>query len=196
MTEWSGLDLSRVFRINVVGTSGSGKSTLSRKIAELLHFPYLEMDRIFWKPNWTEPDKAAFAEDIRKAVAGERWVLDGNYDRTAKIKWERVDLVIWVDYSFPRTLCQAILRTLKRSMTRQELWPGTANRESLYRSFFRRDSIVLWTITSYGTVKKRYLEAMANPEWKHLTFIRLRNHRETEEFLNFLRSQATLNSPQ
>ena len=38
------------------------------------------------------------------------WVLDGNYTRTTSIKWKEVDMVIWIDYSFLRTLFQAIHR--------------------------------------------------------------------------------------
>ena len=41
-------------RINVVGTSGSGKSTFSQVLANKLNYPYLEMDAMFWKPNWQE----------------------------------------------------------------------------------------------------------------------------------------------
>lgn len=41
-------------RINVIGTSGSGKSTFSRMLATTLGYPYIEMDAMFWQPNWQE----------------------------------------------------------------------------------------------------------------------------------------------
>ena len=41
-------------KINVVGTSGSGKSTLARQLAERLDVPYIEMDRLYWRPEWRE----------------------------------------------------------------------------------------------------------------------------------------------
>jgi len=39
----------------------------------------------------------------------------GNYTRTIPIKWERVELVVWLDYSFPKTL--AFTRAIKRSIS-------------------------------------------------------------------------------
>ncbi len=39
-------------KLNVVGTSGSGKSTFSKALAEKLAIEHIEMDQIFWGPNW------------------------------------------------------------------------------------------------------------------------------------------------
>ena len=39
-------------RINVIGTSGSGKSHFSNRLATKLNVPYIEMDAMFWLPNW------------------------------------------------------------------------------------------------------------------------------------------------
>ena len=41
-------------RINVVGTSGCGKSTVAKRIAERLNVPYIQLDELYWKPNWVE----------------------------------------------------------------------------------------------------------------------------------------------
>ncbi len=90
--------------INVVGTSGSGKSTLARRLAHRLELPWIELDRLYWRPNWQgAPDEAFFAA-IAAATATPGWVLDGNYNRSRSVKWRAVDLVIWVDYGFWRTL--------------------------------------------------------------------------------------------
>lgn len=90
--------------INVVGTSGSGKSTLARRLAHRLELPPIELDRLYWRPNWQgAPDEAFFAA-IAAATATPGWVLDGNYNRSRSVKWRAVDLVIWVDYGFWRTL--------------------------------------------------------------------------------------------
>ena len=58
-------------RINVIGTSGSGKSTLSKRIAEKLNIPYVEMDALFWKPNWTESSDEEFFPKVAQATSGE-----------------------------------------------------------------------------------------------------------------------------
>lgn len=51
-------------RINVVGTSGSGKSTFSQMLAETLEYPHLEMDAIYWKPNWQESSDDEFFTNL------------------------------------------------------------------------------------------------------------------------------------
>ena len=54
-------------KINVVGTSGSGKSTLARQLAERLDVPYIEMDRLYWRPEWQERPM------MHSGAAGRRW---------------------------------------------------------------------------------------------------------------------------
>jgi len=120
-------------KINVVGTSGSGKSTLARRIATELALPYIEMDTLYWRPDWQgTPDDVMFARLEAALSTTPGWVLDGNYNRTRPIKWRNVDLVIWVDYGLARTLRQAVTRAVKRAWTQQELWPGTGNRATAF----------------------------------------------------------------
>lgn len=169
-------------KINIVGTSGSGKSTFARELAAKLAYPCIEMDALFWGPNWYESTDEEFFKKLTRALQAESWVLDGNYTRTTSIKWAEVDTVIWIDFSFARTLFQAIRRALSRIISQQELWPGTGNRESLAR-LFSRDSIVWWTIKTYHSKQKRYLQAMKNPEFSHIRFIRLRSPHACKEFI-------------
>lgn len=90
-------------RINVVGVSGSGKSTFGRQLATALGIPYIEMDAIYWKADWQEPEDEEFFGALTQAIRPEAWVLDGNYSRTTELKWARADTVIWINYSFART---------------------------------------------------------------------------------------------
>jgi adenylate kinase family enzyme len=169
-------------RINVVGTSGSGKTTIGRRLAKILQHPFIEMDELFWGPNWYAPPDKEFFPNLERALQGEDWVLDGNYSRTTAIKWERVQAVVWVDYRFPRTLIQAISRAISRIISQKELWPGTGNRETLVK-LFSRESIVLYTITSYSRKRTRIRSAMQAPEYSHITFHHLHSPAEVEEFL-------------
>jgi adenylate kinase family enzyme len=172
-----------VKRFNIIGTSGSGKSTFAKKLASALEIPHIEMDKIFWGPNWEWPSDEVFFSKLKKELDREAWVLDGNYTRTVPIKWEQVDLIVWLDYSFPRTLLQAVRRAISRAWSQQELWEGTGNKESFRQSFFSKKSIIWWTITTYGQVQKKYASYLTEEKFAHLKFVRLRSHLEAEEFI-------------
>lgn len=176
-------------KINLIGTSGSGKSTLGRRLAAELQLPYIEMDTLYWRPEWQgTPDEQLFEtlESTLSATPG--WVLDGNYNRTRPIKWRHVDLIIWVDYSFTRTLRQAVIRAATRAWKQQELWPGTGNRESFRRSFFSRESVLLWTIKTWRSNRARYEADMADPKFSHIRFVRITSRQQADELVNELRA--------
>ena len=101
-------------RINVIGTSGSGKTTFGRELASVLDLPFIEMDAIYWGPDWTFPPDEEFYSKLTNLLEGDNWVLDGNYTRTMGFKWDRVQAVVWLNFSFPRTVYQAVTRALSR----------------------------------------------------------------------------------
>ena len=175
-------------KINVIGTSGSGKSTLSRQISKSLNIPHIEMDRLFWKPNWKESNDEEFLEKVEKAVSEQSWVLDGNYSTTNEIKLRTVDIVIWIDFSFSKTLYQAIKRAVTRILTRVELWPDTGNRESL-RMLFSKDSIILRTINEYAKNKKKFQSMMNAKKYSHIQFIRAQSLNEITAIVKLLKSK-------
>ncbi len=170
-------------KINVVGTSGSGKSTFSKRLSQILKIPYVEMDKLFWGPNWYWPSDEEFFGKLKSELKKDFWVLDGNYTRTIPIKWESVDTVIWLDYPFSTTLIRAIKRAFRRSLTGEELWEGTGNRESFKKSFLSKESIILWTIKTHGQVRKKYESYLSDPKFSHIKFIRLKNDLEVEAYL-------------
>ncbi|WCG84362.1 adenylate kinase [Pectobacterium sp. A5351] len=181
-------------RVNIIGTSGSGKSTLARRLSGKLAIPYIEMDALFWLKDWQGRGDADFFQRLERALEPESWVLDGNYNRTREIKWRNVDVVIWVDYCFTRTLFQAIRRAYVRAWRKEELWRGTGNKESFLRSFFSRDSIILWTIKTYSKNRKRYLADLADPRYRHICFITLRSPRECDTFLQHFPEDIRIHS--
>lgn len=179
------ISLEHLTRVNVVGTSGSGKSTFSKSLAELVDAPYVELDSLYHKPNWQESSRAELLEKLEVAIQPERWVLDGNYhSKTFETKWSRATSIVWIDPSFTRNFLQAFSRAIRRIRTRQELWPGTGNRETFQKTFLSTDSVLLWTVTSYHRIRKRYSYYERNlGEFPHLNFYRLRGRSATEAFL-------------
>jgi adenylate kinase family enzyme len=173
-------------RIVVVGTSGSGKTTTARRIAQILSIPHVELDALHWEPNWVEADLSVFRQRAADATCGQSWTLDGNYSKVRDLIWARATTILWLDYSFPLVLWRIFTRTFRRVFTRQELWSG--NRESLSKAFFARDSIILWSLTTYHKRRREYPELFTRPEYSHLTIIRHRSPKETGCWLSGLRS--------
>lgn len=157
-------------RINVVGTSGSGKSVFSRELAKVLHVPHIEMDALFWKPGWQESGDEAFFKTLKEALAGESWVLDGNYSRANSVKLEKTDAIIWLDYSYLHTFLQILMRSLRRIADRRELWSNTGNRESFRQVSLSRKSIILWMMTTHSENRKKYNRMMRDSEYGHIRF--------------------------
>ena len=178
--------IARLKRFDVVGTSGSGKSTFARRLAEILDLPHYQMDQLYWQPNWQKPPDEEFLPKLREIADGSRWVLDGNYRFTIPVKWERVQLVIWLDLSFPRTIFRVTKRTIRRVFTQEDLWGGSGNRESFAQSFLSRESIILWAITTYRANRRIFSELMESPEYEHIRFVRLRSPREVDQWITGL----------
>lgn len=184
MTRLGELVQADLDRINVVGLSGSGKSTFARKLAFVLKAEYIEMDRLFHGPNWTEPNEQVFRARIQNAIHGDRWVLDGNYhSKTHDLKWARATSIVWVNTPFVRNIWQSTIRAIHRAWTQKELWPGTGNRERFRTSFFSRQSIILWAITNYSRIQKRYRKVQDDPQWSHIRFFELRTHGDADRFV-------------
>jgi adenylate kinase family enzyme len=174
-------------RFNVIGTSGSGKTTFSQQLAEILAIPYVQMDALFWEPNWYAPRDDEFLPKVQRALEQDAWVLDGNYTRTIPIKWAKVECVIWLDYAFWQTMRQAVGRAVSRSISGQELWEGTDNRESFRRSFMSQDSIVWYTLRSYAKTRRRIAALMTDPQYAGIRFVRLTSRQAADRFLESLR---------
>lgn len=168
-------------RVVVVGPPGSGKTTLGAQLAERLGCDHIEMDGLWWEPNWTEAGTEKFAARVRPIAESARWVMDGNYfsQGAAEIVWRRADTVVWLDFPRRVTVPRVVRRTLRRSLSRVELWSG--NRESI--RLLRPDSIARFAWTAHPTYGARYGALVGTPTVAHLDFVRLRSRREVRRWL-------------
>lgn len=180
------IGIKKYKRINIIGTSGCGKSTISKKLAKLLNYEYIEMDRMFWGPNWKESNYDSFLKKLEKELKKEKWILDGNYKKTIPLKWKYTDLVIWLDYSFLRNFIQSFIRAVKRLIIREVLWSSSGNKET-FKSFFSKESIVFHMVKNYYINKKKYNNYTKDSSFSHIKFIKLKNPKEVKGFLNNLR---------
>lgn len=163
--------------VSVVGSSGSGKSTLARELGAQLGVAVLELDNVFHQPGWTPLP----ADDFREAVSAwidrhpEGWVVEGNYSAVRALVWARADTVVWFDLPRWKVMRRVVPRTLRRVLTREELWNG--NRElltNLYSLEMERN-IVVWSWRRHPVLRERFSSAASDPGWAHLGFRRIRH---------------------
>jgi adenylate kinase family enzyme len=174
-------------RVVVVGTSGSGKTTLARDLAGVHGVAHVELDALYWGPDWTPADPETFAERVDRAVAGDEWICDGNYSRVRDLVWKRAGTLVWLNYGFPRVFARAVHRTLRRAITGEELYSG--NVESL-RNITDRDWIPWWVIRTFRRRRREIPQLLARPEYAHLEVVELTRPEETRAYLERCRRDA------
>ena len=152
-------------------------------MARVLHAANIELDALFHQPGWEPLDDDTFKARVLKAMEAPVWVVDGNYSAVREMVWERADTVVWFDLPYVTVMARTIRRTLRRAVTRQELWNGNKEPWSNLYSFNPQKSIVAWAATRHRVYRQRYGEAEHDPRWAGLRFVRLRSQRETDAFL-------------
>ncbi len=171
-------------RVHVVGNSGSGKSTLAASLGERLGVPWLELDSVFHMRDWTPRPVEEFREEVSRFTAADGWVIDGNYSVVRDIVWSRADTVVWIDLPRHRVIRQLVPRTLRRMITRAELWNG--NRERLRNLFQKDESIIHWAWTHHEKYRERYRQAAGDPANARLRFVRVASREDAARLLDEL----------
>jgi adenylate kinase family enzyme len=83
---------------------------LARQIGAVTGLPVIHLDHHYWSPGWVPmPDPEWFVTQ-RDLLAGESWVVDGNYGGTLELRAELADTIIFLD--LPRHVC--LLRAIRR----------------------------------------------------------------------------------
>lgn len=171
-------------RVVVIGTSGAGKTTFAARLGDILETSPVQLDALFWDPDWTPKEVAEFRRQAEQAIAAERWVVDGNYRHVRDLVWPRATAVIWLNYPFLTIFWRIFWRTVWRAVRGTELYAG--NRESLRKSFFSRESILWWMISTYVRRRREFNALRAGNAFPHLAWLEFRRPRQADEFLDGL----------
>ncbi len=119
-------------RILILGRTGSGKTTLARELAGLVDVPHVELDSLYFGPSFSTAPLPVLRERTSAAIAGERWVTDGNKKAVRDLVWPRADTVVWLDYPVAVSLWRlgkrAVWRTSKIKAEASALRPRRPRR--------------------------------------------------------------------
>ena len=151
--------------------------------------PHVELDALHWVyPDWTKPPDAEFAAAVERALAGDAWVVEGNYRKVRTVYWSRVEMLVWLDLPLRVANWRVLRRTLRRLRSSKPLW-GT-QRESFGNAVLRHDSLWLWNIRVHRRRRRLYTKLATELEHRGGLALRLRSQRAVEEWLGELANET------
>ncbi|MCU1602494.1 MAG: adenylate kinase [Frankiales bacterium] len=166
-------------RVLVTGLPGVGKTSVAMTLAAHQGLPHIEVDRMYYGPGYATRED--FVPQLAAAIADECWCLDDfGAPESRDLIWQRADTLVWLDLPWGVAFVRAVRRTWRRLRTDVELIPGC--RES-WLGWGRPYHPVRLALTSHRRNRRELERRLAQPEYEHLSVIRLRSRREVEELL-------------
>lgn len=90
-------------KIIVIGSPGAGKSVFSKKLKEVTNLPLYHLDMLYHNKDSTHISKEELEEKLKEIFKEEKWIIDGNYQRTLEMRIKECDTVFLLD--FPTKIC-------------------------------------------------------------------------------------------
>ncbi|PTL80863.1 DNA topology modulation protein [Vitiosangium sp. GDMCC 1.1324] len=162
-------------KVLVIGSGGAGKSTFAARLTAKTGLPLVHLDSVYWRPGWEETPKDEWRRTVERLVAGEAWLMDGNFGGTLELRLAACDTVVFLD--LPRTLClwRVLMRRLRYlGRARPDMSPGCPER--LTWKFLHW----IWT---YPRLRRPEILARLDALRGEKNVVVLRSQREVEEFL-------------
>jgi len=169
-----------VKRIAVVGSGGAGKSTLSRELSQITGLPLVHLDRHYWEPGWVDTPAEEWRALQSELLAGDAWIVDGNYQSSFDIRFARADTVIVLAFSRYRCLLRALIRSTRN-------YGKSIQAEGCPERFEREFYQWIWNFPKEGLPA---LHAALEIHRERLNVIELTSPSAVQSFLMSVRSQT------
>ncbi len=92
-----------MLKVIVIGSPGAGKSTFARKLRDITGIPLYYLDMLWHKPDRATVTQEEFNKRLAEILQKDRWIIDGNYQRTLESRLQECDTVFLMD--FPLETC-------------------------------------------------------------------------------------------
>ena len=170
-------------RIVVIGPLAAGKSTLALKLGRLLGIPVHHLDWLYWGDTWTPKPPAEWQALLDRIVAGESWILDGNFTSSLPQRLVAADTVIYLDTPPLTSTIRASKRRVLHRWRRAPGMPGGSH-PMFNVQLFR------WIWEFPRQHRPHLLGQLSQPSVADKTII-LRSRRDVRRFLRSVREQAS-----
>lgn len=164
-------------RILIIGYSGSGKSTLAKKLGEIYNINVLHLDNAAFNEDFTNKKDEEITKIVQEFLdSNDSWVIDGNYTRICKERFEIADKIIYLNFN--RVFCyfSALNRYIK-------------NRGKIRDSFPCKERFGLefqWWILYKGRTKDKRKRHMFNLNRVNGEKIIFKNRRQVNKYIKQL----------
>lgn len=175
--------LSGCDRIVIVGRTGSGKTTLAQELAAALGVPHVELDSLYFAPDFSTAPLSLLRDRTRAAISADHWVTDGNKRAVRDLVWPRADTIIWLDYPFYLSVWRLAKRARTRTSTLSAEAAQTGRRTGLPKQMLAAARGVLTALRSHRGQRREYPRMFAQPANQHLAVARLRSPRATRQWV-------------
>lgn len=142
------------------------------------------MDKeFFWLPGWVQRSRSDIMRLTAKAVAEERWIMDGNNPRNMPIRLPRTQMIIWMRPSRWASLCGVYGRVLRSyGRVRSDMAEGCPE-QLPDREFLS----YIWNFEKFDAPRIRRIITEHGAE---VPVLELRSRKETARLLRLLEMQV------
>lgn len=165
-------------RICIYGRGG--KTSLSRALGHRTGLPVIELDAMFWLPNWVERDHDEMLQIIKQRLseANDGWIVDGNYRRIRPHVLPRADTVIWLNLPRWSTTLRVAKRTLSNALKRTQICGD--NYESIRTALSPR-SVIWYNAFDAQKSQTRVAEELNDQQFSADVY-EIRSYRQLRQF--------------
>ena len=156
-------------KIIIIGCPGAGKSTFSRALSDKTNLPLYHLDMIWHKPDRTNISREEFDLKLKAILETDKWIIDGNYNRTLEMRLNACDTVFLLD--LPTELC--LKGVEERIGRKREDMPWVEHEfDREFREF----------IIDFAKEKLPYIYELLQ-KYKNKNIIVFKSHRDVDEYL-------------
>ena len=175
-------DIRLRHRICIYGRGG--KTSLSRALGDLTGLPVIELDAIFWLPNWVERDSDEMLEIVQKRIeeSPRGWIIDGNYSKVRPQILPLTDTVIWLNLPTWSVTVRIVKRTMMNVLRRNRICGDN------YESFLNAiapNSVIWFNAFGWKHSQKRVREALRTIDFDANVY-EIRSYRELRQLYRSL----------